>query len=407
MPINSKNITPTIRDMLDRASVGEGAHRLSFVVTTEKISCDYREIAEAITLDPEDHVFVPDTCFFTAHEIPNCFWDSILRKRIAVTSSVFRELEPWMQSPRRNKRMVPLIAKSKESECPPVVAADSAKEWGRNWTLGLHYYASLLSSRKDRAFELVADFAKCNGRPPTRDESRRLLQKNFFDRDLKMVLKAIEQGRNANWWTDELLVTAALQIGIFSGTPTTILTRDRDVLEQFEKLCSLVTIDYQAYLFGRRFVASRNEFDCIPMPNDELLEAYFVTSESFLVKKPVPADKFVEWVLPSVFHPARVSCVLLGGPPGEMAAQVVRYDTEQEVSGLMRTKGKTLGCSAELPNGLNCHVTGFPTSISTPQDFTIVGKDRWRDTPPGIEMRWSRLDYAHAITNESRYIRRP
>lgn len=407
MPVNPKKIAPTIRDMFARARVGWAPRRLQFVVAREKLRSEYCDIAEAIKLDPEDHVFVPDTCFFTAHEIPDLFWDSILTKRIAITSSVFRELMPWMESPRCNGRMAPLIATSQDSDGPPVVQADPPAEWGRYWTLARCYYSTLLSSRKDRAFELISDLKNREGRPLRAEESRRLLQQNCSERELMMVLKAVERGRDANWWTDELLVTAALQICICTGQSTSILTRDRDVLDQFERLCSLVTVDYQAYQFGRSFGAYRDRFDCVPMPNDDVTEEYFVTSESLLVRKPVPPNDFVEWVLPRSFHPATISCVLFGGPPDEMALQVVMYQAEQEMTGLMRTKGKTLGCSVELPDDMNCHATGFPTSIPTPREFVIVGRDRWRATPPGTEMRWSRLDYAHAIANDGVIIEVP
>lgn len=279
MSINPKKITPTIRDMFDRARLGWAPKRLQFIVPQEKIPSDYCDIAEVIKLDPNDHVFVPDTCFFTAHEIPDHFWDSLLTKRIAITSSVFRELIPWMKSPKYNERMVPLISKSQDLDNPPpVIPADPPAIWGRYWTLALCYYSTLLSSRKDRAFDLIDELERREGRPLKVEESRRLIQQNCSDREIKMVMKALERGRDANWWTDELLVTVALQICIYTGQPTSILTRDRDVLDQFVKLCSLVSKDYQAYQFGRSFGAYRDRFNCVPIPNDEISEAYFVTS---------------------------------------------------------------------------------------------------------------------------------
>ena len=407
MPINPKKISPTIRDMFARAQVGTGPKRLGFVVTREKVSADYCEIAEMIKVDPENHVFVPDTCFFTAHEIPDQFWDSIFTKRVAITSSVFHELVPWMNAPRCNRRIAPLISKSQASDGPPVIPADDPEAWGRYATLARCYYSTLLSSRKDRAFDLISDAQDRKGGPLTADESRRLLQQKCSERELKMVLKAVKRGLDTNWWTDEVLVTAALLICIYTGQSTSILTRDLDVLDQFEKLCSLVSIDYQAYHFASRFAENADRFDCVSMPNDEITKEYFVTSESKLVRKPVRPDEFVEWVLPRSFQPATISCCLFGGPPDSMALQVISFQAEQEMTGLMRSKGKTLGCNAELPDGMNCHVTGFPTSIPTPREYVVVGRDRWRDTPPGTEMRWSRLDYAHAITNDGLLIEIP
>jgi hypothetical protein len=407
MATNSKNISPTIRHILGQSQVKWVPKRLQFDVTKEKIPTDYRNIADQIRCNLDDHVFVPDTCFFTAHDIPDTFWDSILTKKIAITSSIFEELKPWMQNPKYNRQMVPYVTKSQDSDSSPVVAGDAPEAWGRYWTMAMHYYATLLSSRKDMAFDLIAESEARKGRRLTTDEIRRLLQRNYLDRDLKMVLKAVEKGRDANWWTDEKLVTVALQIGILTGQSTSILTRDRDVLEQFERLCVLVNIDYQAYRFGLEFEANRDRFKCIPMPNDALSEEYMVTSESLLVRKPVQPDDFVEWVLPSSFHPVTVSCILFGGPPNEMTVQVISYSGEQEIGGLMRTKGKTLGRSVELPGDLNCHVTGFWNSIPTPRQFVIVGRDRLRSAPPGTTLQWARLDYEHSVTNFGLYNQQP
>ena len=403
MPINPNNINTTTRDLLSRARDGSGTRRLTQDLSMRKQVCDYSVLAHIIRTEPGDQVFVPDTCFFTAHEIPDEFWDALMTKRVAVTTEVYSELEPWRRSPRCNAKMVTPIASKENSDGPPIVPADGP-HWGRYWTLARQYYSTLLSSRKDRALKLVDDFRAENGRDPTREELQQLLQNNGTDRDFRLMRKAIESGAGPNWWTDELLVTAALQIGVYSGTPTSILTRDHDVFDQFERLCSLVTMDYQAYLFGECFRTYSDRFRCVPMPDDPVVNAYFDASESFLVSKPVPADEFTGWLFPSRYRPATISCALFAGPPGETTVEVLTFNAEQEISHMMRVKGRTLGRSSDLPDGLNCHVTGFPETIPSPREFVIIGKDRWI-TGPGTEMRWSQLDYAHANFEDGIYIR--
>ena len=86
MPVNRNKITPTIPDMFDRSQVGWALNRLGFDVTRTKVPTDYDSLAHAIGSDPEEHVFLPDTCFFTAHEIPDMFWEALLGKHIATYS---------------------------------------------------------------------------------------------------------------------------------------------------------------------------------------------------------------------------------------------------------------------------------------------------------------------------------
>ncbi len=51
--------------------------------------------------------------------------------------------------------------------------------------------------------------------------------------------------------TDESLVFETVANGIRSGRPSLLLTRDRDLLEQFYKLCWLIDTHYRAMLIAR------------------------------------------------------------------------------------------------------------------------------------------------------------
>lgn len=401
MAINRNRISPTIRDMLDRSKPGNTVQRLGLDVTRKKVPADYLELATYIRNDSDKHVFVPDTCFFTAHEIPRKFWDAILSKRVAITTPVRHELEPWSSKPNYNKDMVQWVEAI--SADGPVVLADG-EHWGSDRLLARHYYTTLLSSRKDRAVELAHDFVVTNGHTPSKTELRKLLQINFADRELMMVIKAVESGCNANWWTDEDLVTAALQIAVCSGCSTSILTRDRDVFDQFARLCSLINMDYQAFMFGERFKADPTGFQSLPCPRDSVTEMYFDVENSVLLRKPVRADQFTEWVLPQTYSAVQVSCVLFGGPANEMTMQVLKYDAEAEMDRLMATKGNTLGWNVDLSDDRNCRVTGLPETIDSSREFIFVGKDNWK---PGhrTTMRWAELDCYHSIHEVGMYIR--
>ena len=401
MGVNRNKISPTIRDLLERSEPGIRVQRLGLDVTCKKVATDYETLASNFLTDPESHVFVPDTCFFTAHEIPTRFWEAILAKRVAITDSVNRELQPWLSNPRCNADVVTHIKGL--SSNGPVVPAEGP-EWGSHRLLTRQYYTTLLSSRKDRAIELVKEFTTRHGHAPSKVEQQQLLQSNFVDRELKTALKAVERGCDISWWTDEYLVASALQIAAMSGVSTSILTRDRDVLDQFARLCALVNMDYQAFMFGERFTADPSEFPCLPCPRDSVIETFFDIPSSALLKKPVAAEQFTEWVLPNDYRPVHVSCVLLGGPANELTAQVITYNAEEQMDQLMVTKGKTLGWNVELSGDRNCRVTGLPETIESNREFIFVGKDRWKPGP-GTPMRWAELDCYHAIHEVGKYTR--
>jgi len=401
MGVNRNKISPTIRDLLERSELGIRVQRLGIDVTGKKVPTDYDTLASNFHTDSESHVFVPDTCFFTAHEIPARFWEAILAKRVAITDSVNRELQPWFSNPRCNADVVTQIKGL--SSNGPVFPAEGP-EWGPHRLLARQYYTTLLSSRKDRAIELVREFTASRGHAPSKDELQQLLQSHFVDRELKTAMKAVERGCDINWWTDEYLVVSALQIAVMTGVSTSIMTRDRDVLDQFARLCALLNMDYQAFMFGQRLTADPSAFPCLPCPKDQVTETFFDVPNSSLLKKPVAAEQFTEWVLPTDYRAVQVSCVLLGGPANELTAQVITYHAEEQMDHLMVTKGRTFGWNVELSGDRNCRVTGLPETIRSNREFIFVGKDRWKPGP-GTPMRCAELDCYHAIHEVGTYTR--
>ena len=124
MSINPRNINTTTRDLLNRVRDGSGVHRLCLHLTQQKQPANYDILARNIASDHQDHVFVPDTCFFTRHEIPDTFWQALMTKRIAITTAVFNELGAWMSSPHYDHKMASYVAAVTGTEGPPIVRAD-------------------------------------------------------------------------------------------------------------------------------------------------------------------------------------------------------------------------------------------------------------------------------------------
>src|SRR5690606_33085204 len=123
-------------------------------------------------------------------------------------------------------------------------------------------------------------------------------------------------------------VTTAAMIALASGRNVTILTRDQDILDQFYCLTGQLSHHYQATLFGDRYADDPAAFRAEPMPRSKETEAYFYVEESLVVNKPVPPERFTEWLLPAEYETIRMNCVLLTGPAETMAITPLIYLAE-------------------------------------------------------------------------------
>ncbi len=404
------NLTPAVRDLYEK-NRGTGVpdssawhtvvngriptERLAFGPLTAKRPIDYRVVARFIrTYCPQNMAFYLDTNFFTGEEKPDVLWHALLEKQIVITPLVWRELQPWLGTPFRNRSIRDLLLDARLYKNPNIEFSPD-KEWHPFHSVAHAYYVNLLAVRKRMGKALVDQFAADHGREPTKQEIDRMIQTAGTERDFHLLRKGRESFGTPTFFTDEELVAYAVLGGLIRGKEVTILGTDTDVHEQFVKLVSLLDWHYQALLSAERYAADSSAFECRKLirTTDEL-RYYFADDEGILARKPVdnPND-FVRWLLPREYTSNPVYCLLFGGNGSELRFTPMTYNAERDMVRVLEMKGKTGGANTDLINGMNCHVTGFPRGIDDPRKFVILVRDHTEDKEP---LRFPLLDIAHA-----------
>ena len=329
-----------------------------------------------------------------------------MQQKIFITRHVWEELQSWLNKPFSNEQIADRIKRAAIIEDYSIVL-DHRLTWEQDCYAGRSYYANLLSVRKQRSRQLVHEFRTKHNREPTPEEVNRLFQMNGGERDFQLLRKGFADFGKVNYSADEDLISAAATVGLRTGRPTTIFTRDGDLLEQFQKMTSLLTLHYQALLFAERYAIAPSEFQTCPMTVSGALQSYFDCAQSFLVKKPIKQpDDFVEWLLPSSYQELPLTCALLGGQPPDMTISFIIYRAEKDMLRLIRTQGNTGGRSTDRLGSKNCHVTGFPEGIDDPRSWIVVGADR-TESFLGTNLAVPRLDLRHVVEHREVLRRMP
>lgn len=397
-------VNVTARHILDRAKPGTGVERLFFHLPQGQLPINY-DWLEAVVAErtSEGTFFLPDTNFCTRHEVPERVWVSLMRRRVVISPFVWHELQPWLEKPFYNAEMAKLVRDSKGAKNSPILL-DGEFPWDQPHLVARKYYVTLLSARKQRGRKLVNDFLAKTGRSPTSEELNRLFQIGGNDRDFHLLRKGSQDLGKENFFADEDLVTTAAMIALFGGCDTIILTRDRDVVDQFTKLADLLTWHYQAMLFAEQFAADVGSFVTVPMPRGIAeVDLFFEAEHSLLVKKKVEnPDDFVGRLLPAEFQPVLLGCLLFGGEQANLTVTPFIFNAEFDVGRLMCVKGETKGLNTNKLDGRNCHVTGFPVEIKNPRNWVVVSRDKMypitRSGEDGILLECvPSIDYGHAV----------
>jgi hypothetical protein len=393
---NPRKVKPVISELGKAAETQHSLERLYMMLDRFKQPISYEDLAQIIRRQHDSTLFVLDNSFIPRHEIDTAVWDALFEKRVVIPPFGWDELQDWLDTPFSNKSAASLIRAAEDSESSRILL-DHETPWPEAYMLGRQYYVTLLSDRKQRAREVIAEFATVNGRPPSEQELNGLWQKAGTDRDFHLLRKgAVDLGK-PNFFADEDVVVTAAMVAFSGGCNTTIFTRDGDVLEQFQKLIELLTIHYQALLFADLFADNPQGFASRPMPKDvPELEFYFDPERCQLIRKHVEnPDEFVAALLPNDFAPVLLTCVLLGGRPPEMTRSFIRFIGERDMHRVFQVKGQTQGLSTCRLSGRNCHVTGFPKGIDEPRNWVILGEDRYTEVGGVPSIRIAHLDRAH------------
>lgn len=401
MPPSGPKKNPTIRHILETPCLHTTAPRLDKDLTPRVNTIDYGILAQLLgTISDQNTIFFPDMCFLNGPEVPDDVWDQILGRRLVISPYIGREMQEWLPDPYRNQRVAATIRAAAAGEANGVQFDDTVAIPDCQAAARV-YYVTLLGYRKSQVRDLIGWFTREQGRDPDTDELDRLFKQHSLPKDLKLLQKGAEDlARGSHFFSDEDLVVTAGIGGLSDGSHAVILTRDQDVLEQFDKFADLLTMHYQAMLFAERFAAAPADFKTRPLPAGEpTIDAHFLAGDSLMVRKPVekPED-FVGWLLPAKYEPVKLTCILLGGNDPNLKFSMMTFNAERDVYRLIATKGLTRGLSTDRLAGKNCHVTGYPTGVPEPRDHVLIVRDRSRPAENG-DMRYAALDIGHAIKN--------
>ena len=179
-------------------------------------------------------------------------------ERIAVTSEVEKELQPWLRSRPDHElgRALRRGSRAVRSVSAPGLAGQGAFE----------YYVTLLRIRRKALKIGHGRFIEEFGREPAEQDKAWLhgyVQSGLGERGMLLGLKP-----SSPHATDEILVYLAVEFALGRGRPTVILTRDADVEDQFYKLLWLIDTHYRGMLLAAAYASDPDVFSARPFPPD-------------------------------------------------------------------------------------------------------------------------------------------
>jgi hypothetical protein len=232
--MNPHKVKPIIKVLGSAAPVHKGVERFFSDLDRAKQPIAYGELAKIIERQCDGTIFVLDNSFIPRHEIDFSVWEALLRKRVVIPPFVWLELQDWLADPFSNKHMAPLFQQAKGSQTSRIIL-DHESKWPPDYFLAREYYVALLSDRKQRAHQIVKGFISKNGRPPNDKELQKLWQQHGNERDFHLLRKGYTDLAKPNFFADEDVIVTATMIAVLGGCDTVVLTRDADLLDQFDK----------------------------------------------------------------------------------------------------------------------------------------------------------------------------
>lgn len=320
-------------------------------------------------------------------------WSELLNHAYAVRvlPQVRLELEPWLQAHPTARAAKALTGTSAAFSIDPP-PDDGSKE-----AIARAYYVHLLRTRRQLKSLVESYLFEHLGRRPTHSEIVAETQRSFGTRGLQLVHKAGKTVPLDQFATDESLVYATLANGVLSGRPSILLTRDRDLLEQFYKLCWFFDTHYRAMLIGKAIATNPDRYTWRPLPANAGKE-YFEPENGILWM--TPANRMSEF-LPRAAHTVVVECWVLAG----QALERMVFALETEMTELLDIKGRTGGLVVEGLDGRNVHPWLAPLDLDPElSQATAIVSDRHVDFLGGA-VRLGMLDVAFSIHTREGYTR--
>lgn len=352
-----------------------------------------RTLVEAIAAIPSNVAIFLDNNIWDL-SLGSNLWPALLdRERgVYVVPGVRIELEPWRK---RNPSFVGSTAV--EENRPPLEFLDLPPEGSER--KALVYYTSLLLQRRHAFRYYAANFERIERRVPDTAEVVAGVQKLYGPRALLMAYKngtVVVPDRRA---TDEYLVCAAAIHGLKTGEPTIVLTRDKDVFEQFYKLWWVLDTQYRSMLMADAYASDPLRYPHLPIPQTMVTSNQFHFDEdAFLLEfGGMRMDEF----LPKHHTFVSQECWLL-------TSSVTRlmFGAEREMQRLWEIKGETGGLVSDRLSGRNLHSYLGGTMLGRVNPYLVancaaVVRDKTCDVGESVSI--SLLDVNYVLFSNERF----
>ncbi len=366
--------------------------RLALSGNVEPIPFTYDEYADIVNQSCLDgHVFFLDTCFVTGHEVSDQLWDAFLGKKLVFPKIIQTELEPWAANPRKNLRFHDAYVKA-VSHGHPAFDFTSFEVGSDEWR-GIVHYVLLLGLRK-QVYDLVSKISPGLSEVALQQEVQKLVQ----DRGMTLAKKGLLDRDKVNFLADEVLIVRAFEYALRTGNDVTVLTRDRDIREQFFKFQYIFDTHYRSMLLADAFRDQPLNFHHERSLGESDQHPQFLECELHLLpagmdRKVLPGD--FKWVNVHVDHIATKGSGLVYFS--------TRFCADREMLKLFGIKARTNGLNTESLGDKNFHRCVAPklqehlgTCIGVTKDrFLKAGDFRWTITD--VELALSRCERSSSI----------
>jgi hypothetical protein len=353
-----------------------GQHRIDELVwTREERAVSWDSFSrDRICSTPSDAVFFIDTSFLYRREIPQVVFDALLSRTVVITPLIWDELQDWLANPFANRRFRDVLSDARTAGSPSVIFLES-NSWCEDICQSVRYYVSLLMARKHIGLSLRESFLSATGSELSNESLLSQLQRRVGDRGVVLATKGVKDHEKRNYSADEDLVVSAVTYAIVTGIETSILTRDRDPLEQFRKLVYLLGTHYRSLLVAESFVDSPENVIELrsPATTPPGTTDCFEGTDRCILHLP---RRFVDWVVPKVAERVGIRCHRFAGHETNLKTATLSYSAQRQMLKLLQTKGRTGGRNYDFPDGRNCHLTISPPFSSEMDGKAIIGRDR-------------------------------
>jgi hypothetical protein len=317
---------------------------------------------------------------------------SAIDRKVFVVPGVREELRSWVE--RHPNHPGSVAIKRAETTASSMVVLPPLEQGGDRHT-AYTYYVSLLHLRR-RALDVARlEFVKREGRAPESGELVAIAQQAFGQRGLLLTHKYGKSPSVDPNATDESLVYLAAEHALSKGSPTVILTKDQDVVEQFYKLWWFLDTHYRGMLMAKEYERDPLRYPHLRLPDGPRQREVFDPTNGFLLER---GTERMQAVLPSRFSFVSVECWLIG-----KAMTRLTFGAEMRMHDVIKVKGATGGLVSDGLLGRNLHPWLAPLPLETRlRSCAAIVHDRSvnvRGTRANIGM----LDIHHSMLSLERF----